>query len=740
MTIADLKILLAAKTGNEPKASGEGFICRCPAHDDQTASLSFRDDRDGLLLHCHAGCTFEAITAALGIKPAELFHNNGTQSGKGDMNIAAVYPYTDAEGKLLFEVCRLEPKDFRQRRPDPTAKNGYAWNSKGVEQVPYCLPELITAVKAGQTVFVAEGEKDVAALVARGFVATCNAGGAGKWKDNFAQHFNGAKSVVIIADKDKPGRKHAEAIAANVRPKVLSVKVIELPDVAGRTVKDAHDFFEAGGTADQLRQIAAAAAEFAVSVASQPQPGTPQLTQQDPPAPSQSQTEPAERVTGQGLVMLPDEKKIAIVPLFYYAERSRWYAPDSNGGFFNLSDSQAKSFVAEYGFNKKSTDGQGNTAAERALLWKMQNAAVAYAGELAGYPTGCHDNSGGRILVTKSPRLITPTAGHWPTIARLIETMLADGKHSQVIYFFLWLARSYAAFLERMDNPSGFQFRHCPALYIAGPRKCGKSALIDLIITPLFGGRQADPMNYLREPKFNKDLFSAPLLVLDDKGASASLAERRQRGEAMKDLIWKPEQRMEGKGADAIRLRPFWRLVMAGNDDDAGLQVCPALSPSLEDKLLILRAQQAEGLPTTNEENNTWAAAIRAELPAFAHFLLNFEPPAGLILDERTRIANFWHPQIVSALRDLQPEMRLLELIDTFDLIGADAPLWQGSATDFQKAMMGKDTQGLLDRIFINGTSAGRMLTELSQMSPDRVKKTDRDGSSFYRVFAAVKK
>jgi len=57
---------------------------------------------------------------------------------------------------------------------------------KGVELIPYRLPELITAAKAGETVFVAEGEKDVAALVANGFTATCNAAGAGKWRNDYA--------------------------------------------------------------------------------------------------------------------------------------------------------------------------------------------------------------------------------------------------------------------------------------------------------------------------------------------------------------------------------------------------------------------------------------------------------------------------------------------------------------------------------------------------------------------------
>jgi hypothetical protein len=159
LNITELKNLITAKTGNEPKPSGQGFICHCPAHDDKTASLSISAGRDGLLLNCHAGCTFEAVTAALGINPVELFHapgaaKNGKPAKSGKFNIVANYPYHDAEEKLRFEVCRLDPKGFRQRRPDPAAPGKWIWNLKGVELIPYRLPELITAAKAGETVFV----------------------------------------------------------------------------------------------------------------------------------------------------------------------------------------------------------------------------------------------------------------------------------------------------------------------------------------------------------------------------------------------------------------------------------------------------------------------------------------------------------------------------------------------------------------------------------------------------------
>lgn len=457
---------------------------------------------------------------------------------------------------------------------------------------------------------------------------------------------------------------------------------------------------------------------------------TPAGGQKPPPAPAA----PVPRVDAAGLVHADEPEAVTRLPLYYHAERTKWYGPNGHGSFIPLSEGQARGLLAEYGFSRRNQDEHGNTKADRAMLWLIQHRTVAYAGPLAGYPAGCHETAGGRILVTESPRLVEPRPGPWPTIRRLLETLLADPRHDQLAVFYLWLAESFTGFWQRMTTPAPWPFRYCPALALFGPRGCGKTALIDLVLAPLFGGRKADPMNFLREGRFNKDLFAASLLVLDDKGASANLAERRQRGEAVKDLIWKEEQRMEAKGADALMLRPFWRLVIAGNDDDAGLQVCPALSPSLEDKLLLLRARPAEGLPATHEDNRTWADTLHRELPAFAAFLLGWRPPDTLKPDPRSRVANFWHPDLVAALRDMQPEMRLLELIDSLGLLEG-VPKWEGSASDFERAMRSKDGQNVLDRVFVTSTSAGRLLSELARIVPERIEKRNWHGTTHYHIF-----
>jgi hypothetical protein len=40
------------------------------------------------------------------------------ETGHNGFKIEAAYPYVDQNGRLLFEVVRLVPKTFRQRRPD----------------------------------------------------------------------------------------------------------------------------------------------------------------------------------------------------------------------------------------------------------------------------------------------------------------------------------------------------------------------------------------------------------------------------------------------------------------------------------------------------------------------------------------------------------------------------------------------------------------------------------------------
>lgn len=218
---------------NKVKAVKGGWIAQCPAHEDKSPSLSVSVGTENrILLKCHAGCTTAQICEALGVKLADLFEKQDPTSAKTSAKpasrLAAVYPYTDEIGNPLFEVCRFEPKDFRQRR----IVNGQTvWGRGDARLVLYRLPEVVKA----KTVWVVEGEKDADSLNAIGVVATCNSGGAGKWIDGYTESLRG-KHIVICGDNDEPGKKHAELVLESLAGKVESVTVVTVP--AGKDISE----------------------------------------------------------------------------------------------------------------------------------------------------------------------------------------------------------------------------------------------------------------------------------------------------------------------------------------------------------------------------------------------------------------------------------------------------------------------------------------------------------------------
>jgi len=221
-----------------------GWQACCPAHDDKKASLSIAIKDNKILLYCHAGCSVEEILRAVGLKPKDLFLVGKTPDKKPE--IAAIYEYTDENGKLLFQTVRFNPKDFRQRRPD--GKGDWIWNLKDVPLVPYRLPAILKA----PTIIIVEGEKDADNLWKIGLPATCNPMGAGKWKAEWAKYFEG-KEVSIIPDIDEPGRKHALDVGKKLYSHALRIKIIELPKKAN--IKDVSDWLAHNGSKQALLKL-----------------------------------------------------------------------------------------------------------------------------------------------------------------------------------------------------------------------------------------------------------------------------------------------------------------------------------------------------------------------------------------------------------------------------------------------------------------------------------------------------
>jgi hypothetical protein len=224
--------------GNEFKAT-----CPFPKHEDANPSFNFSNQTGRF--YCH-GCG----------KKGDIFHFFGKINGldtrrdfakilKGiaddfgipweqkKSQIVKIHDYTDEDGKLLFQVCRMEPKTFRQRRPN--GKGGWIWGLKGIEPVLYQLPKVLKA----NEVLIVEGEKDADNLNRLGFTATTNPMGAKKWQPQYSDTLRG-KNVVLIPDNDIEGREHMTKVGADLQGVAASLKWVDLPNIPSRG--DVSDF------------------------------------------------------------------------------------------------------------------------------------------------------------------------------------------------------------------------------------------------------------------------------------------------------------------------------------------------------------------------------------------------------------------------------------------------------------------------------------------------------------------
>ena len=225
------------------KIGGDEYQATCPFHEDKNPSFNFNDQTGQYFCH---GCNkkgnaihFYAKINGLDTKRdfpkilKGIANDFSIPYEEQKHHIDKTYDYTDAEGHLLYQVVRMNPKDFRQRRP---GNNGnWIWNLKGIDPVLYQLPALMTA----NEVLIVEGEKDVDNLMDLELTATTCPMGAKKWRPEYNEPLKG-KDIVLIPDNDLEGKEHMAQIAISLNGQAKSLKLIELPDLPSKG--DVSDF------------------------------------------------------------------------------------------------------------------------------------------------------------------------------------------------------------------------------------------------------------------------------------------------------------------------------------------------------------------------------------------------------------------------------------------------------------------------------------------------------------------
>ena len=365
----------------------------------------------------------------------------------------------------------------------------------------------------------------------------------------------------------------------------------------------------------------------------------------------------------------------------------------------------------EYGIAIKAREDERLSEAKRVFLCTRQKRCLdEIFPALPGYGSGVHRlDSGERVLVKTQPTLIEPKAGEWETIKAVLEALLGP---DQLLYFYSWCKIAHESL--RDGEPGNWRPGH--AMILAGPRGAGKSLIQTKIITPLLGGREADPLKFLfGTDDFNGDCFSAEHLNLGEVPSSQKTVDRMALAETIKQIVATPLARMRLMRTEPWSVHPFWRLTISLNDDPDKLRSLPPITSDFGDKVLIFHTRKAK-MPmrtTTLDERKAFSTALSDEMPAFLAWLLDewTIPEELMTYPDGSDASRFgfreYHSSLIKdGLFDETPAGELMMLIDNAEFEGDgrrglklwDLPSDQGGVSGVE----GKSWHGravMLDRI-----------------------------------------
>ena len=256
---------------------GDRYIARCPAHADETPSLSVGlSDRGRILLHCHAGCSYQQIVTATETRRSDSFSSYAPlDASQMSMIDAGKKPPRNIAALATLFSSQIESTSLRRlvRELGASARSlmslglgwhkGYQawtfpmWNSLGhiigirlrseagkkfaVRGSKNGLFIPISTLKA--PLFICEGPTDTAAMLDLGFFsigrASCNSGVSMVAEYIRLENFN---DVVIVADNDTSGMRGANSLADTLSTTCQLVKIITPP----RRHKDVRAWKQAG--------------------------------------------------------------------------------------------------------------------------------------------------------------------------------------------------------------------------------------------------------------------------------------------------------------------------------------------------------------------------------------------------------------------------------------------------------------------------------------------------------------
>jgi hypothetical protein len=217
--VAELTIEELANALGGGKRVGSELRCTCPAHEDANASLDLkRGNKQPIVATCRAGCTQDAVRAALAAKGLSLNGYKEAQPKPRKLVRTLRYEVKDVEGRLVATHKRNEFDDGTKDMPwERDGKSGVG--GMPVTSLPLYGSDGLREIPDGAQILVTEGEKPTETLWKRNRYAVGTVCGAGKNKappDDSVLAVLKPFEVLLWPDNDGQGRDHMTKIAARL--------------------------------------------------------------------------------------------------------------------------------------------------------------------------------------------------------------------------------------------------------------------------------------------------------------------------------------------------------------------------------------------------------------------------------------------------------------------------------------------------------------------------------------------
>ena len=415
------------------------------------------------------------------------------------------------------------------------------------------------------------------------------------------------------------------------------------------------------------------------------------------------------------------------LPIWFYPPSEKYYVQNELMEYVPYTKTTLKLILKSWGLRGRVHDDELQSPIDALIADVSYGKSVSYAGRLAGIKVGCYQMNGKRVLVTSDPVILEAKEGQFPMIESIVSQLFNGGKTDQRPYVYGWLKMGRKAVLEAFPMPG-------QALVLAGPRNAGKNLFQD-IITEALGGRAEKPSRYMvGKSEFNGDLFGAEHLCIADEVPFYDMPSRRVFGSKIKDMCVNSLQSCHGKHKEALTLYPIWRLSISVNDEAENLVMLPPLEESIEDKIMLLKVDQAI-MPMKSDSPRSrvdfWDA-VRAEIPSFLHFIENYVVPDEL-QESRFGIKAFQHPDLVEILKEMTHETRLMALMEI--IVIPDNGSWKGTLEELETALLEDSTyKRQIEKLLYYPTALMTYLRRLHKSAPERVKKLKHGGKNLWEL------